>query len=86
MRSERTDQRLHDYWTAVWELATLQWGGPLGLLIAGVALIRASDAGPVPNGRAAVIVCIGVVVGMGVAHLVGRLLWVVRHGSRRGVG
>jgi hypothetical protein len=33
-----------------------------------------------------VIVCIGVVVGMGVAHLIGRLLWVVRHGSWRGVG
>lgn len=85
MSTERSDQR-HEYQTVVWEIATLQWGGPLGLVIAGMALIRASDAGPVANGRAALIVSAGMLGGMAVAYLVGRLVWMIWRGSRRGVG
>jgi hypothetical protein len=75
-----------DRHTIVWEVATIQWGLPAGVLAAGLALTEVASRTTVSLSQAIGLVgsiMFGVVV---LAHVVGRVLWRLGLRSGRGVG
>jgi hypothetical protein len=80
------DQQSLDRHTIVWEVATIQWGLPAGVLAAGLALTEVASRTTVSLSQAIGLVgsiMFGVVV---LAHVVGRVLWRLGLRSGRGVG
>jgi hypothetical protein len=77
------DRRRHDHLIVVWEVATTQWGMPLGLVAAGVVLSVASRHEVLSMPRGVFIGAVVFVATVAVAQVAGRVLFALGLRPRR---
>ena len=76
------DQRESEWRTVVWEIATLQWGMPAGVLAGGLALNYVSSMRTLSLATSVAVLASVMFGVIALAHVAGRVLW--RLGLRSG--